>query len=173
MYVVGADAARARDALASGLANELALRAGELPRGPIATGAAIAIKSERDGAALRAASGEAVTIHAGPGTSWTVIAEAESGWRPGPLHRFLRVHPAGSEDALESALKPIVRHLSSIALAVDPGTGDELAARVSRLGASRICEPGRLQAPPIDWPHDGRPILAPLARIQSGAPGRA
>lgn len=170
IWVVGGAAAMARDALARGLADELTLRASELPRGPIAAGAAIAIQAERDAAELRAASGEPVRVHAGPGTSWTVVAEAEPDWRPGPLHRFVRVHPSESADALEAALKPIVRHLSSVALAVDPRTGDELAARVEALGASRICRPGLLQAPPLDWPHDGLPILAPLARIQSGGP---
>jgi hypothetical protein len=169
VYVVGAGAAKATTLLAAALARELEGRSTELPRGAVPTEVAVAIGIERDSAALRTASGGSVQIHAGTGTSWTVIAESEATARPCPLHRFVRVHPVPAIDSLEPALKPLVRHLSSIALSADARSGDELRARVSRLGASRICPPGRLQAPSIDWPHDGRPILAPLARIQIGA----
>lgn len=169
VYVVGEGAARATTGLAAALARELEARATELPRGAVPTEAAVAIALERDSAALRAASGDPVQIHTGSGTSWTVIAESEASARPCPLHRFVRVHPVPELDSLETALKPLVRSLSSVALAADASSGAALRARVSRLGASRICAPGRLQAPSIDWPHDGRPILVPLARIQIGA----
>ncbi len=172
VYVVGEGASRATPVLAAALASELELRSTELPRGAIPTEVGVAIRIERDSAALRSASGEAVQIHAGAGTSWTVIAEADALARSCPLHRFIRVHPVPSADSLEPAVKPLIRSLSSIALAVEAGPGTDLKARVSRLGASRLCRPGRLQAPPIDWPHDGRPILAPLARIQMGTDER-
>jgi hypothetical protein len=40
-----------------------------------------------------------------------------------------------------------------------------LAAALASLGVSRICAPGRLQAPPLAWRHDGQPVLLPLARF--------
>jgi len=40
-----------------------------------------------------------------------------------------------------------------------------LAAALARLGASRLCRFGSLQAPPLGWHHDGRGVLAPLARF--------
>ncbi|RIL03509.1 MAG: hypothetical protein DCC71_14950, partial [Proteobacteria bacterium] len=42
-----------------------------------------------------------------------------------------------------------------------------LAGALANLGASRVCAPGALQAPPLDWPRDGRPVLLPLARFHS------
>jgi hypothetical protein len=41
----------------------------------------------------------------------------------------------------------------------------ELARALANLGASRICAPGSLQSPPLDWRHAGRGVLAPLARF--------
>jgi len=36
---------------------------------------------------------------------------------------------------------------------------------LARLGATRICQPGRLQAPPADWPHDGWPNVTDWIRV--------
>jgi len=52
----------------------------------------------------------------------------------------------------------LVREIDAIAL----------RASLTGLGVSRITKPGQLQTPPIDWPHDGMPLLTPIARfIQS------
>jgi hypothetical protein len=165
VYVTGDHPIDAARTLAKALAVSLAARAAALPRGELDATTAATIAHERDAAAMRAAAGGDVTVHAGAGTDWTVIAEADARWRPSPLHRFVRVHPVTRDEGLEHALRPAVRHLSSIALASRAGTG--LAEVVAALPASRVCAPGRLQAPPLDWPHDGRSLLAPLARLQS------
>jgi hypothetical protein len=46
-----------------------------------------------------------------------------------------------------------------------------LARDLKDLGASRICEPGELQAPPLDWPRDNQPLLR--AMIATDANPRA
>ena len=139
-----------------------------LPRGEISLEAAAAIRGEREEARMRGAGGAGVHVHASDGTEWTVISEADARWRPAPLHRFIRIHPLTRLEELGDALGPVVRNLSSVALAgFDPG--QETTAQVTRaltgLGAARICQVGRLQAPPIGWRHDGRPLLLPLARF--------
>ncbi|MFP6640472.1 MAG: acyl-CoA reductase, partial [Myxococcota bacterium] len=101
-------------------------------------------------------------------TDWTVIAETSSEWRTTPLHRFIRLHPLSGVDALRHTLGPLAPHLSSVALAgfeSVPAERLSLARSLGRLGACRVCAPGRLQAPPLDWPHDGRALLAPLTRF--------
>ena len=48
------------------------------------------------------------------------------------------------------------------------GFGEEtpgLASALAELGASRVCAPGSLQSPALDWRHGGRGVLAPLARF--------
>jgi hypothetical protein len=165
IYVVGPDAPACAQRFAEALARALDALARTLPRGPVAADVAAAIVQERDGAAMRAAGGDSVHVHSGHGTSWTVVAEHDAAWRAGPLHRFVRVHPVPDVPDLARAVRPIARHLSSVGLAAGPSAIPDLEAALWRFGATRICPPGHMQAPPVDWPHDGRPILAPLARI--------
>jgi hypothetical protein len=53
------------------------------------------------------------------------------------------------------------------------GAGSEALARgLADLGASRLCPPGELQAPPLAWCHENRPVLLPLARFTDREPTR-
>jgi hypothetical protein len=107
---------------------------------------------------MRAASGAAVAVHGDEALSYTVVVEADASWRSAPLHRFVRVHPVPDRGSLLAAIAPVSKHLAAIAVAgIEP---DELGDT----GASRICEPGSMQTPPLDWPHDNQPILLPLVR---------
>jgi hypothetical protein len=78
--------------------------------------------------------------------------------------------PVDSLEELERALGPFRGQLSNVASAgFSPDATVELQRRLIRFGASRFTEPGRLQTPPVDWPHDGLPLLTPIARFtQSG-----
>jgi len=109
------------------------------------------------------------------GSSYTVVLEADARVRPAPLGRFLRLMPVSTREELLAALEPFNGQLSNVAVA---GLGEEQAlagqrapenltlfSQLSHLGVSRITEPGRLQTPPIDWPHDGLPLFAPLVRM--------
>ncbi|MFP8874618.1 MAG: acyl-CoA reductase [Myxococcota bacterium] len=163
IFVVGTakTAAEVADCLADAL-RDLVQR---WPRGPIGTPEAAAIHREREESRLRAAAGQQVRVHASDDTGWTVIAEADADWRPTPLHRFVRVYPVADIPSLSAALAPLSPYLSSVAL---EGFGSEragLAGELIRLGASRLCAPGDLQAPPLGWHHDGRPLLLPITRL--------
>jgi hypothetical protein len=114
---------------------------------------------------LRAARGAPVTLHRGAGTSWTVVAEADSRIRPAPLHRFVRVHPVSGVPGLVEALKPLRRHLASVGVAGFADRRRELSRALRGLGASRICSLGAMQAPPLSWCHDNQGVLLPLARF--------
>lgn len=80
-----------------------------------------------------------------------IAALPASAFRASPGHRALTVLPAD-----EAALAEITPRLSTLAVAgrvpagLDPGT--------------RLCPPGRMQRPPLTWPHDGHPNLTPLLR---------
>ena len=120
---------------------------------------------------MRAAAGREVAVYSGRGTRWTVVLEDDARFRSAPLHRFLRVHPVPDREALLSALRPVARHLAAVAIAGFGGGGAGLAHELTRLGASRICRPGRLQSPPLGWNRDGQPLLLPLARLASSELG--
>jgi hypothetical protein len=145
------------------IAESFAAIEARLPRGEVAPrGEALALH-ERSGAELRAAAGREVAVHTGADGAWTVIVEDDDTPRPMPLHRFLRIHPANEMYNLQSLLEPYVDHLAGVAIAgFDEGA--TLHAPLSALGASRICRPGSLQTPPLDWPRDGHAAFTSLAR---------
>jgi acyl-CoA reductase-like NAD-dependent aldehyde dehydrogenase len=157
-YGVGASDA-ALDAFADALARALAGREAAWPRGEIDAEAAALVAAERAGAEWRAAAGRSVAVHAGAGTSWTVIREDDAELRPAPLHRFVRVHPVADVDALERALTPLARHLAAVALEGFGAGTAEVERRVRALGASRTCRFGALQSPPLTWRRDHLPVL--------------
>jgi hypothetical protein len=93
------------------------------------------------------------------------VRELDARWRPAPLHRFVRVHPVADAAALLDALRPVGPHLACVALEGFGPAEPALRAACAAVGASRVCRPGRMQAPPLAWPRDGRGVLAPLARF--------
>jgi Acyl-CoA reductase (LuxC) len=170
VYAVAAEREPA-ERLAGALAAALAAAQGRWPRGRIEPAASAAIRRERGAAELRAAGGRPVFVHASEGTGWTVVREDSAEWRPAPLHRFVRVHPVASREALLAALAPLGPHLAAVALEGFGAATAALAAALARLGASRICRPGSLQAPPLAWRRDGQPLLLPLVRLSDLDPG--
>jgi hypothetical protein len=154
VYAVGgADPAEA-------LAAALAALETRLPRGRVPSHADALAAHERAGAELRG-----VAVWTGAGGAWSVVREPAARWRPAPLHRFVRVHTVADAAGLLDALRPLGPHLACVAL---EGFGPEstaLAAACAGLGASRVCAPGAMQAPPLDWPRGGQGVLAPLARF--------
>ncbi len=164
VYCLGADADARSVEIGRRLASELAGAERHWPRGEVGVEAAALAAGERAEAEVRAAAGADVHVWGGVGDPWCVIREADLTARPAPLHRFVRVHAARDERILIDALGPLARHLAGVALAGCDGHGPALAARLAELGASRVCAPGRLQCPPLDWHHDGQRLLGPIAR---------
>jgi len=135
------------------------------PRGSIEASAAHSIAQQRAEAELRRAAGRSVEIHASDSTAWTVIVEDGPELRPAPLHRFIRVAPVPDPEHLIDAVGPLRTHLAAVAIEGFCAQTAGVARALAELGASRICAPGSLQSPPIDWRHGGRGVLAPLARF--------
>jgi hypothetical protein len=165
-----------RHRIAHDVSEALEALSATLPRGTLSPDAKAQIATERAEARMRAASGRGLIFE---GSQHTVVLESDARPKPAPLHRFLRLMPVDSPSALVDALAPFAGSLSNIAIAGFPpeparsplkrtSTDSLLTAlqgRLSRLGISRFAKPGRLQTPPIDWPHDGMPLFTPLARF--------
>jgi len=167
IYVLGEDAEENRLILLDALSEQLAEREAQWPRGEATDRIRANIRSERDEAEMRASVSGGPKLRHSETSNWTVIAENDSKWRPTPLHRFVRLYPVQNTGALSATLHPLSPHLSSVAMAgFEAGSDYEtrLIDQFRGLGFSRICEPGRLQAPPLSWRHDGRALLEPLAR---------
>jgi hypothetical protein len=153
------------DRVAEALAEALASAEERWPRGRVEPRAAAAIQAERDEAELRGAAGRPVRVLASRGTAWTVVREDAPELRPSPLHRFLRVHPAPSLAELRRAVAPASRHLAAAAIEGFGPRAPEVARLFAELGASRVCAPGALQAPPLAWHQEGEGVLLPFARF--------
>jgi hypothetical protein len=154
VYAVGgADPAEA-------LAEALSAAEARWPRGRVAPEAAALAAHERAAAEMRGAE-----LWTGGGGAWTLVRERDARWRPAPLHRFVRVHPVADVAALLDALRPLGPHLACVALEGFGPAAEALTTACAGAGASRVCSPGQMQAPPLDWPRDGQGLLAPLARF--------
>jgi hypothetical protein len=162
IYAVGASGAAA---LAEALAEALETAQRVMPRGAPSPAAAAAFAHERAEAELRAANRSGVALRAAPDDTWAVVLECDTALRPAPLHRFVRVVPLADAEALPEALAPLAPHLAGVALDGFGPSTPHVVARLARLGASRLCAPGRLQGPPLGWHHDGQGVLTPLARF--------
>lgn len=155
----------AADRIAEALARSLAKVEERLPRGRLEPAASAAIAQARAEAEMRAAAGRGVVLHASATTAWTVVREDAPLTRPAPLHRFVRVHPVRDGAGLVEALRPLGPQLAAVALDGFGADEPDLARALADLGASRLCRPGAMQSPPLAWHHDGRGVLAPLARF--------
>jgi hypothetical protein len=164
VFAVGPEPSHAA-ALGEALAAALANAEKEWPRGSIDASTAHAIAQQRAEAELRRAAGRAVAVHVSDSTAWTVIVEDGPDLRPAPLHRFIRVIPVAHPEALLDAIRPFGPHLAAVAIEGFGAETTRLAGALAELGASRVCVPGSLQSPPLDWRHGGRGVLAPLARF--------
>ncbi len=164
VYVVG-PAVEHVDELAAALADALAKAQERWPRAPIPADIAARIQEQRSDAEMRGAGRGRTRLIASSGTEWTVVREADATFRAAPMHRFIRIHPVESPSGLYTALKPLSPGLAAVAIPGFSSNFIELSTLLSQLGASRLCLPGRMHAPPMDWHHDNLGVLRPLARF--------
>lgn len=94
-------------------------------------------------------------LWAGEELRWTVIARPESAFTPSPTFGVVSVQPLASLPDLPEAVVAVAPVLQGCAAAGE-GTADYLP------GVSRLCPPGKLQAPPLGWRQDGRDVLRVL-----------
>ena len=166
IYLVGGEPSIGKS-LARATADALEAISHSMPRGQITTAVAASHATERAEARMRLGSSKnARESMLFEGEDYTVVLESNAEARPAPLHRFLRLMPVDSLEELDRALGPFRGQLSNVALAgFSVEETDVLQRGLARFGTSRFTEPGRLQTPPVDWPHDGMPLLTPIARF--------
>jgi hypothetical protein len=162
LYLVGLDPAT-NLTIAGLLAEALEELHVSMPRGPLSVRVGASHANEIAEARMRQANERASLFE---GTDSVVVLEMSSEPRPAPLHRFIRLLPVADIDTLGESLAAFAGQLSTVASIGFPETESQrLRAILANIGVSRFSQPGRLQTPPIDWPHDGMPLLSPLARF--------
>jgi hypothetical protein len=146
------------------LAGALQELEGRLPGGVLEVEEASAVQQLRGTAEIMAASGSAVEVIHGGGSSWTVVYEAETGPPQACVGRVVRVRPLASLDELPQVLEPVRHHLQTVGTAGLGARADALAAELGRLGASRVVPFASVAFPPARWHHDGGRPLGDLVR---------
>ncbi|MBE0542879.1 MAG: hypothetical protein IH623_16130 [Verrucomicrobia bacterium] len=148
---------------AESLADELARREVDEPRGELPAAHAATIASRRAIYEVRAAhSPETRMWHSRDSTAWTVVYEADPRFQTSCLHRFVYVKPVKDlGEALRHA-DAVRGQVSTVGLAAPEHIAKDLAVQLARWGVPRVCPVGRMQQPPLTWRHDGRPALGDL-----------
>ncbi|MBW3552841.1 MAG: hypothetical protein KY466_04995 [Gemmatimonadetes bacterium] len=150
--------------LAAAMAASLATLEAELPRGSLTAAESSAIQQARGAAEMRAHGDPRVRVHAGAGTTWTVVLEPAGDLQPSCLNRFVRVHPLDDFRRLPELLAPLRGHLQSVALEGAGPLDADLARDLARAGASRVTTFEHLPWPSGHSHHDGSAPLRELLR---------
>jgi hypothetical protein len=133
------------------------------PRGALNAGDAAAIATRRGFYEVRAAHSPETRMWASQeSTAWTVILENDPQFQISCQNRFIYVKLVKELAAALQGAELVREKISTIGLACGPAQTSELARRLARWGAKRICPLGQMQHPPLGWRHDGRPPLGDL-----------
>jgi len=91
--------------------------------------------------------------------AWSVIYDAAAPFSASPGYRTVFVSALEHADELGARLGAAAGRLEAFALAAPVDVREGFAAELHRLGATYVCDPGRMQSPPLDWPHGGGAML--------------
>jgi Acyl-CoA reductase (LuxC) len=133
------------------------------PRGTLHARDAAAIATRRAFYEVRAAHSPETRMWASrESTAWTVILENDPRFQISCQNRFIYVKVVPELTAALQGAELVRENISTVGLACAPAQTPELARRLARWGAKRICPLGQMQHPPLGWRHDGRPPLGDL-----------
>lgn len=120
-----------------------------------------------DAAEVAAAHEPGHAVLRGDADAWCIHLNPSARLLAGPGLRCVGVAASsGHDDTLARLSTPGVA-LAAVGLADGGGKlGDDYTRALQGCGATLVCSPGRMQAPPIDWHQDGLPRLVSLLEPQ-------
>jgi len=142
---------------AARLARALAVIANEVPTpARPAPEAGAEIRGIRERARWRALAYPAETaLWESDDLGWTVIYDRDADFRVSPGWRTVHVSAIGDAREFADRLGGLAGHIEAVALEADADRFAEIAERLMAIGVSRVCAPGTIQSPPVDWRHGG------------------
>ncbi len=151
------------EAFAALLAGELTELEKTHPRGKLAARDAAGIASRRAFYEVRAAHSLETKMWASPeSTAWTVILEYDPRFQASCQNRFVYVKAVPDLAMALQGAEPVREQVSTVGIACAAHEAADVAQRLARWGALRVCPLGEMQNPPLAWRHDGRPALGDL-----------
>lgn len=161
VFVVGGAGQARRFAARLARALEQAARRLAPPR-RLPLDAAASIRALRERARWRALAqrpGDDVALWEGDGMGWTVLFDGDSDFCVSPGFRTVHVSALAEPTELTVRLGDAAGRLEAFALAAAPNLRPHLESQLMSLGVTYVCEPGRMQSPPLDWLHGGGKFL--------------
>lgn len=162
-YLVEGDTASVRE-FGSRVAEAMDTYASRYPLGVLNDAEAAALQLRRAADAWMAAAPGERDQWCARGLDWTVVLDTDLGRITGAGNRVVRIVPVPSLAEAVVRLRPIARFLQNVGLGVLDAEFGSVAMELARLGACRICEPGRMAEPSMMWRHDGLSCVAELVR---------
>ena len=95
---------------------------------------------------------------------WTVITAGAIPYPPPVGQGVVHVSPVGSLEQLRELLQPVWRIVTCAGIAGE--FSREWKTVLHDAGVSRICQPGEMQTPPLDWANGNRDLLAELLTLR-------
>lgn len=139
--------------------------ANHLPPGSPTRDEAMAVRRFRAEYEAQELAGKDVALFMSPQRlDWTVIYDADPRFTPSCLQRTVLVKPVADLSEVGGLVRSWRPYLQAAGVAVGPERIGVLAARLGRVGVSRICPVGKMQAPPLIWHQEGRSLVRDLVR---------
>jgi hypothetical protein len=162
IFIDGGDDAAARD-FARSLALALSMLAEALPPAKLSFHTAAAIRRIRERARWRMIGAHDAELIEDRTMAWTVVFDPSAHFTMSPGYRTMTVSTIRDADDLASRLAPVTGRLEAFALAVAGPTRVRFLDVLAGAGVTYVCDPGRMQSPPLNWPHGGGAFLDFLA----------
>jgi Acyl-CoA reductase (LuxC) len=162
VFIEDADGAQARD-FARWLADALNLFATNLPSAKLSFNTAAAIRRIRERARWRGIGEHGVELFEGADMAWTVVFDPAARFTMSPGYRTVTVSSIRDADDLASRLAPVAGRLEAFGLAASSSARPKFLDVLAGAGVTYLCDPGKMQSPPLNWPHGGGAFLDFLA----------
>ena len=162
IFIADADDAAARD-FSIFLGNVLTTLAETIRPAKLSFQSAAAIRRVRERARWRILGGHRGALLEGDGMSWTVVYDPDARFTLSPGYRTVTVSTIRDADDLAARIAPVAGRLEAFALAAAAPSRARFLDVLAGAGVSYVCDPGRMQSPPLNWPHGGGALIDFLA----------
>ena len=95
--------------------------------------------------------------------AWTIVFDPSARFTISPGYRTVTLSTICDADDLASRLAPVAGRLEAFALAVAGPSRAKYLDVLAGAGVTYACDPGKMQSPPLNWPHGGGAFLDFLA----------
>jgi hypothetical protein len=158
VFIAGGEDGAARD-FARSLAIALAEFAEALPPAKLSFHTAAAIRRTRERARWRMIGAHEVELFEDRAMAWTVVFDPAARFTMSPGYRTVTVSAIRDADDLASRLAPVSGRLEAFALAASGPSRARFLDVLAGAGVTYVCDPGRMQSPPLYWPHGAGAFL--------------